>query len=189
LAKLQDDDGGFFFLVYPRERRYEMGTPDKGDPQIVWPKNTAATAAAVAALAQCASSPEFKRHFPADAKRYLAQAEKGWKFLEAAIAKYGKAGSYQQLTHYGDNFAHDDELAWAACELYVATGNPAYQQKLFEWFPNPNDPETRMWGWWRAAFCYGNALRAYAFAARTGKLPADKLDARYLGQCEAELRA
>jgi hypothetical protein len=38
LAKLQDDDGGFYFLVYPRARDYENNvTPDHGDPQVVWP--------------------------------------------------------------------------------------------------------------------------------------------------------
>src|SRR5439155_1458872 len=65
LAKMQDADGGFFFLVYPREREYENDvTPDHGDPQLVWPKTTSVTAAAVAALAQCASSLTFKKQFP-----------------------------------------------------------------------------------------------------------------------------
>src|SRR5205085_7909780 len=46
LAKMQDDDGGFYFLVYPKERQYEDNVlPDKSDPQIVWPKYTAASAA------------------------------------------------------------------------------------------------------------------------------------------------
>ncbi len=32
LAKMQDADGGFYFLVYPREREYESNvTPDQGD--------------------------------------------------------------------------------------------------------------------------------------------------------------
>ena len=189
LAKLQDDDGGFYFLVYPKERRYESGvTPDRGDPQIVWPKNTAVTAAGVAALAQCASSPQFKKHFPADAKRYLAQAERGWKFLLSALEKHGEQKAYQKLTHYGDHFQDADELAWAAAELFVATGKPEYQAKLFEWYPNPADPKTHFWSWWRAAFSYGAALRSYAFAARSGRLPPEKLDAGYLAKCETELR-
>src|SRR5882672_8144554 len=34
LAKMQDADGGFYFLVYPRDREYEIDVlPDKGDPQ------------------------------------------------------------------------------------------------------------------------------------------------------------
>jgi hypothetical protein len=190
VAKLQDADGGFYFLVYPRNREYESNVlPDHGDPQVVWPKNTAATAAAVAALAQCASSPEFKRRYPAAAARYLEQARLGWRFLMNAIAKYGKAGAYQKITFYGDRYTHDDELAWAACELFLATGDAQFQQKLFEWFPNPADNRTFRWGWWRMSDCWGNAIRSYCFAARSGRLPASALDARYLGLCEGQVVA
>jgi hypothetical protein len=190
LAKMQDADGGFYFLVYPRDRRYEDDvTPDHGDPQVVWPKTTAVTAAAVAALAEAASSPTMKAQFPVEAARYLAKAQLGWTFLANAIAKYGKDGSYQKITHYGNEFMHDDELAWAAAALYVATGNPAYHAKLMEWFPNPNDPNTRRWSWWRMFEGYGCAVRTYAFAARTGRLPASALNASYLAKCEAEIIA
>ena len=62
LVKMQDADGGFYYSVYPQYREYEIDVlPENGDPQVVWPKNTACTAAAVAALAQCASSPKFNR--------------------------------------------------------------------------------------------------------------------------------
>jgi hypothetical protein len=190
LAKLQDSDGGFYFLVYPKNREYEADVlPDHGDPQVVWPKNTSATAAAVAALAQCASSPQFRRHYPADAARYLRQAQLGWRFLTAAIAKYGKAGAYQKITFYGDNYTHDDELAWAACELFLATGDPRYQAQLFQWFPNPADPATFRWGWWRLSESWGNAIRSYAFAARSGRLPPSALDPAYLAACEAQVVA
>jgi len=189
LAKMQDADGGFYFLVYPRNREYENDvTPDKGDPQVVFPKTTSVTAAACAALAQCASSPTFKRQFPDAAALYLAKARKGWGFLQAAIAKYGKDGAYQKITHYGDEFMHDDELAWAACELYLATGEPAYQQKLMEWL-NPEDPNTRRWGWWRLYDAYGCAIRSYAFAARTGRLKREQLNRMLLEQCENEIAA
>jgi hypothetical protein len=190
LAKLQDADGGFYFLVYPKTREYESNVlPDHGDAQVVWPKNTAATAAAVAALAQCAGSPEFKRHYPAVAAKYLRQAQLGWQFLTRAIAQYGKAGAYQKITFYGDHYTHDDELAWAACEMYLATGDDQYRQKLFAWFPNPADYQTFRWGWWRMSECWGNAIRSYAFAARSGRLPASALDARYLRICEGEIVA
>jgi glycosyl hydrolase family 9/cellulase-like Ig domain-containing protein len=125
LAKMQDLDGGFYYLAYPRNREYENNVlPDRGDPQIVWPKNTAATAAAVAALAQCSSSPLFKTQFPQAAGNYFAKALLGWQFVTNAIAKHGKAGAYQKLLSYGDDFTHDDELAWAACEMYLATRDP-----------------------------------------------------------------
>jgi hypothetical protein len=190
ISKLQDADGGFYFLVYPKNREYESGTqPDHGDAQVVWPKNTSVTAAAVAALAQCASSPEFKKHYPELAAKYLQQAKLGWQFLSAAIAKYGKAGAYQKVTFYSDHYTHDDELAWAACEMFLATGESQYHQKLREWFPNPADSATFRWGWWRMSECYGNAIRSYAFAARSGRLPVSSLDAGYLAACEGQVVA
>jgi hypothetical protein len=66
-----------------------------------------------------------KTQFPDAARTYLEKARKGWAFLEQAIARHGRDGAYQKLTHYGDDFMHDDELAWAACELYLATGESA----------------------------------------------------------------
>jgi hypothetical protein len=189
LAKLQDADGGFYFLVYPRNREYEQDVlPDHGDPQVVWPKTTAVTAAGVAALAQCASSPLFKATFPEAASNYLAKAQLGWQFLTNAIAKYGKAGAYQKITHYGDDFTHNDELAWAACELFLATGDPAFQQTLLSWF-DPASPSTWRWGWWHMYGSYGNAIRSYAFAAKTGRLSASQLDPTFLSKCQAEIKA
>lgn len=189
LAKMQDADGGFYFLVYPRDREYEFDVmPDHGDPQIVFPKTTAATAAASAALAQCASSPTFKKQFPEAAALYLEKAKKGWDFLERAIAKFGKDGAYQKITHYGDEFMHDDELAWAACELFLATGESKYHEKLQEWL-KPQDPENRKWGWWRLFESYGCAIRSYSFAARAGKVKREQLQPRLLEQCEAEIIA
>jgi hypothetical protein len=189
LAKMQDDDGGFYFLVYPRDREYENNvTPDHGDPQVVFPKTTAVTAAATAALAQCASSPAFKREFPEAAALYLEKAKKGWAFLGRAIAKYGIDGSYQKITHYGNEFMHDDELAWAACEMDLATGDPRIHRKLLEWL-HPADPAERRWGWWRLCDSYGCAIRSYAFAAKSGRAPITKLNRLLLEECEAEIAA
>lgn len=190
LAKMQDADGGFYYLVYPRNREYENNVlPENGDPQIVWPKNTVATAAAVAALAQCSSSPRFKAQFPQAATNYFARALRGWQFLTNAAAKYGVAGSYQKLIHYGDDFAPNAALAWAACEMYLATGEPIYQQALFQMLPDPTSSSTFMYSWWRMYQSYGNAIRDYAFAVRSGRLAASQLDPNYLNQCESEIVA
>lgn len=189
LAKLQDDDGGFYFLVYPRDRPYESDVlPDRGDPQVVWPKNTAATAAAVAALAQASSSPHFRRHFPDAAASYLERAKRGWVFLRDAIAKHGRDEAYQRLTHYGDVHGHNDELAWAACELFIATGDEEYHDRFREWC-DPSSPSVRRWGWWRMNEAWGNAIRSYAFAARSGRVAAAALDRDRLAACEREIEA
>lgn len=189
LARMQDEDGGFFFLVYPREREYEDDVlPDKGDPQVVFPKTTSATAAAVAALAQCASSPTFKKQFPESAGIYLEKAKRGWEFLLKAIAEHGKDGAYQKITHYGDGQMHDDELAWAACEMYLATQDEVIHAKVQEWL-SPSDPKWRKWGWWRLFDSYGSAIRSYAFGARTGRVVPGKLRPLILEQCENEIVA
>jgi hypothetical protein len=193
IAKLQDADGGFYFIVYPKSREYEgnvsLTNGNDGDPQVVWPKNTSATAAAVAALAECASSPAFRKAYPATAALYLRKATLGWQFLTNAIAKYGKVGAYQKITFYGDDFTDNDEESWAACEMYLATGNPKYQQQLFAWFPNPNDPATFKWGWMHMSESYGCAIRSYAFAAISGRLLPDQLARDYLARCDIEIAA
>ncbi len=183
LAKMQDTDGGFYYSVYPINREYEYDVlPENGDPQVVWPKNTVSTAAAVAALAQCASSPHFKQSYPQAATNYLAKAKLGWQFLTNAIALHG-AGAYQDIQHFGDDFTDQDEMAWAACELYLATGDLQYQQKLFQLFPDPTDPATMVYGWWRMFACYGNTIRDYATAVSSGRLTAGQIDSSYLAKC------
>jgi len=184
IAKMQDADGGFYYSVYPQNREYELDVlPENGDPQVVWPKNTASTAAAVAALAQCASSLRFKQAYPQDASGYLAKAVLGWQFLTNAIARFGLDGAYQKIQHFDDDFTHRDELAWAACELFLATGDPQYQAKLTEWFPDPANPATFRWGWVRMGACYGNTIRSYAFAVTSGRLAAGQISQYYLSKC------
>jgi hypothetical protein len=189
LAKLQDDDGGFFFLVYPKERAYESDVaPDKGDPQIVFPKNTISTAAATAALAQMASSRKFKFQYPMEAARMLEQAKKGWEFLEKAWAEHGETGAYQTISHYGDVFMDRDEIIWAATELYLATGEKKYHEFMLSHF-DPQDKKTMRWGWLRLYEAYGAAVRSYAFAETSGRMTGDKLDRAHLRACIKELLA
>src|SRR5207237_1361711 len=81
---------------------------------------------------------------------------------------------------------HDDELAWAACEIFLATGDQSAHEQFIADF-NPNSADTRRWGWWRLYESYGRAVRSYAFAARTGRVPAAQLSADFLRRCETEL--
>lgn len=189
LLRMQDDDGGFFFLVYPRDRRYETDVlPDKGDPQVVFPKNTAGTAAAAAALAQIGSSPLFRQTYPDQADRYLSAATKGWLFLESARQRHGVEGAYQKISHYGDVFQDADETAWAATELYLATGEEKYHDYLLKNF-NPADRKTQRWGWVRLYEGYGNAIRSYAFSEKTGRLPDRMLDKQHLERSVEQITA
>jgi hypothetical protein len=184
LAKMQDADGGFYYMVHPVEREYEYDVlPENGDPQVVWPKNTASTAAAVAALVQCASSPRFKEAYPQVASNYWAKAMLGWKFLTNAIATHGQAGAYQKMMHFDDAFTHVDDLAWAACELFLATGDAQYHTRLQNLFPDPTDPSATRWGWWKMHACYGNVIRNYSAAVKSGRLETNQLDPAYYSKC------
>lgn len=184
LLKMQDLDSGFYYMIHPTEREYEYDVlPEDGDPQIIWPKNTATTAACVAALAQCASSPPFKHAYPHAASNYFAAALKGWTFLTNAIRVHGIDGAYQRIMHFDDVFADRDDLAWAACELFLATGDPGFHTQLKSWFPDPTSPDTMRWGWWQMYASYGNAIRSYAGAVRSGRLQMDQLDAAYWAKC------
>jgi hypothetical protein len=184
LVKMQDADGAFYYSVYPQFREYEIDVlPENGDPQVVWPKNMSTTAAAVAALAQCSSSPRLKQAYPQAASSYWAKAVLGWRFLTNAIAVYGLDGAYQKLQHFDDEFTDHDELAWAACEMFLATGDLQYESNLFTWFPDPTAPSTFRWGWQRMFACYGNAVRDYAFAVSSGRLTSGQIQQDYLAKC------
>jgi hypothetical protein len=184
LVKMQDADGAFLYSVYPQYREYELDVlPENGDPQVVWPKNTASTAAAVAALAQCSSSLGFKQAYPQAASNYWAKAKLGWQFLTNAIARFGLNGAYQHIQHFDDDFTDHDELAWAACEMFLASGDVQYQAKLFEWFPDPTDVATFRFGWQRMFASYGNAARDYAFAVSSGRLGSGQIQQSYLAKC------
>jgi len=72
--------------------------------------------------------------------------------------------------------------------MYLATGEPAYHQKVMEWL-NPSDPATWKWGWWRLYAAYGCAIRSYAFAAQDGRLRPDQLNPLLRERCEAQIAA
>lgn len=187
ICRAQDSDGGFYFLVYPREEKYEWNVPpDHGLPQVVFPKNTACSAACTAALAQIASSPAFRRNYPTDAARYLRQARAGFAFLERAWAAHGRRGAYQKVTHYGVEFADRDEIAWAEAEMFLATGEGRFQKMLLADL-RPDDPATLRWHWWRLFESYGCAERDVAFAAHSGRTA--RPDAHLVDRCRAQILA
>lgn len=190
LLKMQDEDGGFFFLVYPRDRAYELDVlPQNGDPQVVFPKNTISTAAAVGALAQCAASPHFRRHFPQAAEACLAAARAGYAFLRRSLAEHGFDGAMQAISHYGIFSGHTDELAYAAAALFAATGEKTFEDDLRAWWPDPAGSQSSRWGWWPLFESYGSAARVYAFAESNGTLRRGTSDPAYLAAMrEAILR-
>src|SRR5262249_38138668 len=117
---------------------------------------------------------------------YMARAKKGWEFLQNAFSKYGRDGAYQKINHYGDDFMHDDEVAWAAAELFLATGDHSFENELISKY-DPSDRKFLDQGWIRMWEGYGAAVGSYACGARSGRVSAGTLNAVFLGKCEAEL--
>lgn len=180
LLKMQDADGGFFFLVYPRDRPYEHDVlPQDGDPQVVFPKNTAATAACTGALAQLSASPALQAWDPELAAACLGAARRGYEFLRNAVARHGFGGSYQAISHYGNFDGHRDELCFAAAAMFAATGDKAFEDDLRLWWPDPLDGRDRKWGWLPLYESYGSAARVYAFAEEPGFLAPGTSDPAY----------
>ncbi|MCB1096122.1 MAG: glycoside hydrolase family 9 protein, partial [Verrucomicrobiae bacterium] len=197
LAKLQDADGGFYYAVFPRDRRFDGNVlPSNGDVQIVLPKNIVATAAAVGALADTGSSPAFRAAYGAAVgDTYIAKALAGWGFLAATIDTNNDsnvtaaeiAAGYQKLSAYGDAFGPNDELAYAAAALFAATGNSAFEGFLKQLAPDPSSPALVTQGYIRLWEAWGSAFRSYAFATRTGRLATSQVDTAYLALVDAEL--
>ena len=84
---------------------------------------------------------------------------------------------------------HAERTVGSRPAMYAATGSAQYQTQLFQWFPNPADSSTFRWGWWQMAESYGNAIRTYAFAAKSGRLALSALDPTYLAACNAQIVA
>jgi hypothetical protein len=197
LAKLQDTDGGFYYAVFPRDRRFDGNVlPSNGDVQIVLPKNIVATAAAVGALADIGSSPAFRAAYGAAVgDDYIAKALSGWGFLAATIDTNNDsnvtaaeiAAGYQKLSAYGDAFGPNDELAYAAAALFAATGNSTFEGFLKQLAPDPSSPELITQGYIQLWEAWGSAFRSYAFATRTGRLATSQVDTAYLALVDAEL--
>ena len=74
------------------------------------------------------------------------------------------------------------------CELFLATGDKKFEQELWARF-NPQDVNTRQYGWRRLTGAYGNATRSYAFAVRSGRAALNSLDRVKIRHCEDELIA
>jgi hypothetical protein len=78
-------------------------------------------------------------------------------------------------------------MAWAACEMFLATGDANAHQMLLSWF-NPSDPATWRWGWWHMSESDGNCIRSYAFAVQSGRVAStNQLNAAFLAECQTEI--
>lgn len=143
-AMQSDSDGGVFHKVTTTDWADSM---PEDDLETLWisPKTTQATAQFAAVMA--AASRHFELRMPDFATGCLAQAEAAWSFLAAHPDTFPPNGFVNPVGigggEYGDPLGDVDERAWAAAELYKATGESSYHDAFtLYWLQNaPN------WGW------------------------------------------
>jgi endoglucanase len=133
MMKMQREDGALYHKVTTRYFAPFIMPQDDKEPLLLFRVTHTATAAYAASLAQAYRV--FKKYDEAFAKKMLACAESAWRWLEANpdFEPYTNPPDVSSGA-YGDANV-EDEIFWAACELYAATKEPRYfesMQKLSE---------------------------------------------------------
>lgn len=130
LLSTQDSDGGVYFKISSAHfNPFEMPAADKL-PRYAIGKSTSSALdfAAMAAMGYRLFRP-YETEFPGYATTCLAAAEKAWAWAKANPDVVFKNPPGISTGEYGDS-GLADEFFWAAAELFVSTGNPAYYQAL-----------------------------------------------------------
>jgi len=165
LGRMQDEDGGFFTGVRPDMPAGAAGG-DAGAPapRMAGWKDTAASAAAGAALACAGRLPAIARRWPERARRCREQAERAWSFCRSQV---GEDGRIRQVDGdlEGRFLGALDEICWLAAEHWLASGD-AEAHRFFLRHHRPGDGWR--WLWQPLAEASGAATRAYAFGTRDG---------------------
>ena len=176
LEGMQDADGGAFCIVKPNNTWYQGGMPNDpgndndGLDRMLLPKDTSCTLRLAAAMATAASSAVMKKHFPADAARYLNRAQRAFAWSEAnpnplCYHFYGcnhtVAGDSCDPGGHGPCDAVLSSRVWAALAMWLATGN----ETLHEYVIANHQPGYRQWGWGLYPDAWGTINLQYLFSA------------------------
>ena len=127
MLTMQDPGDGGVYHKLTNKRFDAMVMPDRATSErYVVQKSTAAALdfAAVMAMASRVYAP-FDRQWPGLSARMLAAAKCAWQWAQGHPAAVYRQPDDIHTGDYGDNHL-DDEFAWAAAELYIATRDDAY---------------------------------------------------------------
>lgn len=131
LAMQDPADGGVYHkLTNLRFDGIVMPHAAQATPRYLVAKSTAAALdfAATMAVASRVLAP-YEARWPGMPARMLAAAQSAWRWAEANPAVVFKNPPDVATGEYGDGQL-DDEFAWAAAELFIATGEARYAQAL-----------------------------------------------------------
>jgi len=127
MLSMQDPaDGGVYHKLTTLRFEGFVMPADAHEPRYVVQKSSTATLdfAAVMAQASRVYAP-YEAQFPGAAQRMLAASRAAWAWAQAHPRAFYRQPADVTTGAYGDDKL-DDEFAWAAAELYIATGEDAF---------------------------------------------------------------
>lgn len=137
LATMQDEDGGVYHKLTTLNFAGAQMPSTATQPRYVIGKGTAATLDFAAMMAQ--ASRVYEAFDLALAEDWLAQAEDAWDWAQAHPNVAYSNPADVNTGEYGDS-SFADERAWAAAELFLATGEMSYYTAFTNAGVSPNVP-------------------------------------------------
>ena len=131
MLTMQDpNDGGVYHKLTDKKFDGAVMPADARQQRYVVQKTTAAALdfAATMATASRVLAP-FDKQLPGMAARMRTAAEQAWRWANANPAAYYQQPDDIKTGEYGDKDLRD-EFGWAAAELFITTGDPAYYQAM-----------------------------------------------------------
>lgn len=129
MLEMQDPaDGGVYHKLTTLQFEGYVMPADARSPRYVVQKSTAAALDFAAVMAQASRIyPEYEAQFPGAGARMLEAARAAWAWAVEHPRAFYRQPPDVATGAYGDDTL-DDEFAWAAAELYIATGEDAFYE-------------------------------------------------------------
>lgn len=130
LSMRDPDDGGVYHKLTTLKFEGFVMPADTHAPRYVVQKTTAAALGFAASMAQASRVyAKYDAQFPGAAPRMLAAAQAAWEWAQRHPQAIYRQPADVSTGEYGDKKL-DDEFAWAAAELYLATGSDAFYDEF-----------------------------------------------------------
>lgn len=132
LLKMQDRDGGVYHKVSTKKYPPTVMPEDDIEQQYIYDKTTSATADFCAVMALAARV--YRNYCKEMYERFKKAAINAWAWLlnNPAIKPSGNIDRFLTVEYTDRNI--DDDIFWAACELYSLTGDKSFHNKISDTF-------------------------------------------------------
>ncbi|MEC9263208.1 MAG: glycoside hydrolase family 9 protein, partial [Pseudomonadota bacterium] len=133
MLTMQDQDGGVYHKLTTLNFAPAVMSAEATEQRYVVAKSTAASLNFAAVMATAA------RVYPQQQSNFLAAAKKAWQWVQENPQKPYKNAPNVKTGEYGDS-SFNDEFAWAASELFLATGEQAFLHEAERYLGSPSTP-------------------------------------------------